>query len=88
MKIELDLKPDERAWLAARVAAGEFASIHEAATQLMAAAISDAAQLEGVDLSWAKPLVEEAYASLERGEGSPSAEAIARIRAQLAKPSA
>ena len=30
----------------------------------------------------------EAYASLERGEGSPAAEAIARIRAQLAKSSA
>jgi antitoxin ParD1/3/4 len=87
MKIELDLKPDQRAWLAARVKAGQFASIGDAASQLVASAIADAAHLESADLAWAKPLVEEAYASLERGEGSPAAEAAARIRARIAEPS-
>lgn len=88
MKIDLDLKPAQRAWLAARVDAGQFASIKEAASQLLATAIEDATYLESADLSWAKPLVEEAYASLERGEGSPSAEVMARVRARLADPAA
>ncbi len=85
MRIHLDLTRDQEAWLAKRVAAGNFASIDEAARHLIDAAIIDATYLENDDLSWVKPLVDEAYASLERGEGSPAAEAMARIRARLAE---
>jgi hypothetical protein len=36
------------------------------------------------DLSWAKPLVDEALAEIERGEGVPRSEAMKQVRAHIA----
>lgn len=63
----ITLTPDQEAWLKAHVAAGDFPSIEEAARQLIDERIVER-ELEKDDLAWAKPLVEEGLAALERGE--------------------
>ncbi len=56
--------PEQQAWLDARVASGEFASADEAIAHLI-----DVAMIEDEDdLAWARPLVDEARAEVERGE--------------------
>jgi hypothetical protein len=62
MNVPLTL--EQIAWLERKVAQGQFASVEEAA----AAAISDTMTSELGDLGWAKPLVEEARASVAPGE--------------------
>lgn len=56
--------PEQQAWLDARVASGEFASAEEAIAHLIDIAIAE----DDDDLAWAKPLVDEARAEVERGE--------------------
>lgn len=63
----ITLKPEPEAWLKARVESGDFASIEEAARELIDERIADL-EFESDDLSWAKPLVDEGIAALERGE--------------------
>ncbi|HEY2876851.1 MAG TPA: hypothetical protein VGJ56_33370 [Reyranella sp.] len=46
-------------------------------------AIADLMGAVESDLEWAKPLVDEAAAELDRGEGVPVDEAFARIRKTL-----
>ena len=62
--MNVPLTPAQIAWLERKVADGQFASLEEAA----AAAISDSMTSELGDLAWAKPLVEEARASVARGQ--------------------
>jgi antitoxin ParD1/3/4 len=61
--MNIRLSPDQIAWLEAKVAAGQFGSVEEAA----AAAISDSMASEKDDLAWAKPLVDAARASVQDG---------------------
>ncbi len=61
------LKPEQEAWLKRHVASGEFASIEEAARQLIDERIADR-EFDNDDLSWAKPLVDEGLDALDRGE--------------------
>jgi antitoxin ParD1/3/4 len=63
----ITLTPAQEAWLKAHVATGDFPSIEEAARQLIDERIVER-ELERDDLAWAKPLVEEGLAALERGE--------------------
>jgi len=49
----------------------------------VAVAIADLMATVEDDLDWAKPLVDEAAAELDRGEGVPGDEALARIREVL-----
>ncbi len=63
----ITLTPDQEAWLQAHVAAGDFASIEEAARQLLDERICER-EIEDDDLAWTKPLVDEGLAALERGE--------------------
>ncbi len=58
------LTREKRACVEKRVSSGEFASLEEAA----ASAISDTMQSENDDLGWARPLVDQARASVERGQ--------------------
>lgn len=68
--MSITLKPEQEAWLLAHVATGDFASIEEAARQFIDDRIAQIAAAEGEeDLDWAKPLLEEARASIARGEG-------------------
>jgi antitoxin ParD1/3/4 len=69
------LTPDQIKWLEAQVAGGRFDSIEEAVRLAVAGLMA----VDADDLAWAKPLVEEARASIERGEGIPAED----VKAQL-----
>jgi antitoxin ParD1/3/4 len=71
----IQLSPEQQQWLEAQVAAGNFSSLEQA----VAVAIADLMATAEDDLDWAKPLVDEAVAELDRGEGVPADEAFARI---------
>ena len=79
----ITLSPDQLAWIEARVATGEFPDVDGAVRSLLADAI---AEHEGVDddMAWAKPLVDEALAEVERGETMSLEEFEARIDARMA----
>ena len=64
----ITLTPDQEAWLQAHVATGDFSSIEEVARQLIDDERIVERELEKDDLVWAKPLVEDGLAALERGE--------------------
>jgi antitoxin ParD1/3/4 len=75
----IQLSPEQQRWLEDQVKAGHFASLEQA----VAVAIADLMATVDDDLEWAKPLVDEAAAELDRGEGVPIDEAFARIRKNL-----
>ena len=82
MTVTLD--PEQEEWLKGRVARGDFASVEEAARQLIDERIAELA-LEGRDdLAWAKPTVDEALAEVARGEEITLEEHKARNAARLA----
>ncbi|ARN83784.1 hypothetical protein B1812_18560 [Methylocystis bryophila] len=65
----LTLTPEQEAWLQAQVAAGDFATVEEAARRLIDDRIAQIASGdEHDDLEWAKPLLDEARASIARGD--------------------
>jgi antitoxin ParD1/3/4 len=64
----ITLTPEQEAWCKIHVARGDFASVEEAARQLIDERIAARAAEEGDDLSWAKPYVDEARAAVARGE--------------------
>jgi antitoxin ParD1/3/4 len=72
----IQLSPEQQRWLEAQVEAGHFPSLEQA----VAVAIADLMAAVEDDLEWAKPLVDEAIAAVDRGEGIPSDEAWVRIR--------
>ena len=75
--MSIQLTKEHEDWLRDQVAAGRFASLEEA----IAEAVDN---LKGDDdLSWAKPLVDEGLAELDRGEAIPAEEVLARIEARL-----
>jgi antitoxin ParD1/3/4 len=75
----ITLTPEQVAWLERQVADGEFDSVEDA----VRLAVADLMTLETDDLAWAEPLVDEARASLERGEGLPAESVKAEIDAYL-----
>jgi len=80
----ISLTPEQQAWIDARVARGEFASAEEAARQLIDERILELDIDEDDDLAWARPLVDEALAEVERGEFMTLEEHQARMDALLA----
>jgi antitoxin ParD1/3/4 len=78
----IQLSPEQQRWLEAQVAAGHFTSLEQA----VAVAVADLMAAAPDDLDWARPLVDAAAAELDRGEGIPDDEAIARIRRALDRP--
>ncbi len=79
----ISLIAEQQAWIAAHVARGEFASVEEAVTRLIDERIAER-NIEDDDLAWAKPLVDEALAGVERGEILSFEEHEARMEAVLA----
>jgi antitoxin ParD1/3/4 len=75
------LSAEQRAWLEAEVAAGRFASIEDG----VSAAVEHLRQqsADHGDLSWAKPLIDEARASLARGEGISLEDVNAQVKQRL-----
>lgn len=68
--MEIPLTSEQAAWLGARVAAGEFASVEQAVLSLLDQSMARSDDAED-DLAWAKPLVDEALASVARSEAIP-----------------
>jgi antitoxin ParD1/3/4 len=68
----ITLHPDQEAWLKARVASGDFASVEAAARQLIGERIAELAHSEDDarddDMAWAKPYIDEGLAALDRGD--------------------
>ena len=60
----ITLPPGLQKWLEAQVAAGRFSSVDDA----IAVAVADLMAIDEDDLAWAKPYVDEALASVERGD--------------------
>jgi len=65
--MSITLRPEQEAWLKAHVATGEFASVEEAARQLIDERIAEIAEAEDDDMDWARPLVDEARRAIARG---------------------
>jgi len=69
--MSITLTPEQETWIRAHVATGDFASVEEAARQLIDDRIAELANDEGDehdDMAWAKPLVDEALADIVRGD--------------------
>ena len=66
--MKVDLNPTIAALLEARVAAGHYASVEEAVTAAVLGIGEDQGEAFG-DLSWIKPYLAAAKASLAQGEG-------------------
>ncbi len=64
----ITLTPGQEEWFGARVARGDFASVEEAARQLIDERITERAAEEGDDMAWAKPYVDEARVAVARGD--------------------
>jgi antitoxin ParD1/3/4 len=79
--MNITLPPNQRKWLEAEVAAGRFASLEEA----LAVAVSGLMELETDDLAWAKPQVDQARASLARGDATAGKVYLKRLDARIAK---
>jgi antitoxin ParD1/3/4 len=80
----ITLTPSQEAWLEAHVARGAFASVEEAARQLIDERIAERSFEESGDLAWAKPYVDEALADVARGDVITLEEHEARNEARLA----
>jgi antitoxin ParD1/3/4 len=78
------LTPEQQAWISAHVARGDFASIEDAARQLLDVRIAERAIEEQGDLVWAKPHVDEALVDVARGDVISRDEHRARNAARLA----
>jgi antitoxin ParD1/3/4 len=79
----ITLTPEQIAWIDAHVARGDFPSTEEAVRQLIDERIAERS-IEDDDLSWAKPLVDEAVAEAERGDVMSLDEHKARNASRLA----
>jgi Arc/MetJ-type ribon-helix-helix transcriptional regulator len=77
--MKITLTPVQQKWLKAEVAAGRYASVEEAAR----AAVDALMPPDLRDLSWAKPYLDEARASLARGEGVSAEEVFRETDARL-----
>jgi antitoxin ParD1/3/4 len=77
--MNVSLPKEQLEWLEAQVAAGHFASIDEA----LAIAVADLKALSEDDLAWARPYVEEARASIARGDVISGEEFFRRLNAKI-----
>jgi len=80
MMVYMKLTSEQEAWLTAHIQSGEFSSAEDALAHLIDERIAE----EAGDLSWARPLVEEAEASYARGEFLTLDEHLARTEARFA----
>lgn len=78
MKIEIEADLAEE--LKSAVAAGRYTSVEEAVRAAVERLI-----LEDDDMAWAKPLVDEARAAIERGDFKPLATVRAEMREHLSQ---
>ncbi len=79
--MNITLPVNQRKWLEAEVAAGRFELLDEA----LAMAVSGLMDLETDDLTWARPQVDQARASLTKGDVSSGEAYLKRLDAKIAK---
>jgi len=79
----ISLTPEQHAWIVARIGRGEFASVEDAARQLIDERIAERA-LDDDDLGWAKPFVDEARATAASGGTIDREEHRRRMAARVA----
>jgi len=77
--MKVALPPEQMKWLEAEVSAGHFNSIDDA----MAAAVAELMSAHQDDLAWAKPYVEQARTSVERGDVISGQEFFERLENKL-----
>ncbi len=77
--MNITLPPEQQKWLETEVAAGRFQSIDDA----VAAAVAELMSIYDDDLAWAKPYVEEARASVARGDVISGDEFFKRLETKL-----
>ena len=75
----ITLTPEQLRWLEQQVATGRFDSVDEG----VQAAVAGLMAIDADDLAWARPLVDEARASIEAGEGKSAETTRAEIDAYL-----
>jgi antitoxin ParD1/3/4 len=80
----ITLHPDQEEWLKTRVASGDFASVEEAARQLIDERIAEREAEESDEMEWAKPYADAALAEVERGDVITLEEHESRNEARLA----
>ena len=80
----ITLTPAQLEWIKTHVARGQFPSVEDAVRQLVDERIAELELDESDDLSWAKPLVDEGLAALERGKFITLEEHKARNAARIA----
>ena len=81
MTTVVTLTPAQEAWLEAQVAAGHLPSIDDA----VRSAVADLMTIANDDLAWAKPYVDEARASIARGDVTNGEVVLARLRERIAR---
>ncbi len=79
----ISLTPEQQAWIEKQVNRGEFASIDDAARQLIDERIAERA-IEEEDLAWVRPYVDTARAAVARGDVISREEHRIRNAARLA----
>jgi antitoxin ParD1/3/4 len=77
--MSVTLPPEQQKWLEAQVAAGQFTSIDEA----LATAVADLMAMHTDDFAWAKPYVDQARASVARGDVLSGEEYFKRLDAEI-----
>ena len=82
--MNITLPSETENWLRQRVAEGQNESIEQLLDTLVAERRLAELEIEQDDHLWAKPAIDEALASLARGEGSPIGEVAQRLKAELA----
>jgi antitoxin ParD1/3/4 len=79
--MNITLPREQQEWLEAQVKAGVYQSVDDALTRFVA----EHMELDLDDLDWAKPLLDEARASIARGEGLTLEEHRARMTKRFGK---
>jgi antitoxin ParD1/3/4 len=79
--MDITLPREQQEWLEAQVRAGAYESVDEA----LASIVAEHMLIDVDDLDWAKPLVDEARASIARGEGMTLEEYRARMDKRFGK---
>ena len=77
--MNIKLPSDQQKWLEDQVAAGHFGSLDEA----LAVAVADLMAVHADNLDWAKPYVEQARASIARGDAISGEEYMNRLDDKL-----
>lgn len=81
MSSTVKLTPAQEAWLEAQVAEGRLPSIEDA----VRSAVADLMTISNDDLAWAKPYVDQARASVARGDISTGEAVLARLRQRISQ---